>query len=118
MWEQSGFTSSDRLVLEGKKLYSTCDVSLNCFNADTGALQWQYNSSFTLDSNPIIWKGRVYSVMADALRVFDAGNGKLLFTNSDWGLPGYRVQGYIPQQDNIIYLPKTNEIIALRLRDL
>lgn len=118
VWEQSGFTSSDRLVLEGKKLYSTCDVSLNCFNAETGALQWQFNSSFTLDSNPIIWKSRVYCVMADALRVFEAGNGKLLFTNSDWGLPGYRVQGFIPYQDNIIYLPKINEITALRLRDL
>lgn len=118
VWEQPGASVGWRLVLDGKKLYSICDVSVYCFNAETGSLQWQYDSSFSLDSNPIVWKGNVYCVMADALRVFDAKNGKLLFTNKEWGIPGYSLQGFVPRQDDMIYIPRTNDMIALRLRDL
>jgi len=118
VWEQVGYTADDRLVLAGNQLFSTGSTNVYCFDAATGNQLWQYNTTYSADSNPILWDGRLYCVMADALRVFNPKNGKVLYENKDWGLPGSRAQGFIPQLDDMIFLPFSDEIVALRLRDL
>lgn len=125
VWESAGMFCAIRFVLKGNRLFSSGykpegpDAgSLYCLNADTGAIVWSQSTRFSLDSNPIIMHERVYSVMSDALRVFNKDTGELLYENKDWGIPGYRSQGYVPQEGNIIYLPRENDIIALKLRGM
>lgn len=117
IWEQAGESAESRLVLQGGRLYSTINLSNKCFDARTGDLVWEHLTPYTEDSNPIVWQDHVYVANADALRVFDL-DGTLVAEIEEWGLPGDRMQGYVPILDDTLYLPQTRQLLALKLRTL
>ena len=52
---------------------------------------------------------------ADGLRVYDKDTGEVLGIDTNLGLPGMRGQGYIPHNGDILYLPQTEKLVAVKL---
>jgi outer membrane protein assembly factor BamB len=102
-------------TFDGEYVYTTAYTHFRCFHVPTGDLIWQDDKNYSRDCKPIIYKNHVYVVDSDALRYYNKKTGKLLGENHDLGLPGYGYQRYMPWKDDILYILRTEEIVAVRM---
>lgn len=113
----SGSLGVEYLEYSNKKIVYSFNNYLKCSNSRNGKVIWEFDTKYTNSTNPIIYGNIVYNVDPDALRGFNIKNGKKVYENTSLGISGYRTVGYIPHKDDVIYIMKTNEIIAVKIKD-
>lgn len=97
------------------KLYTTRLGKLYCFEATTGKTLWTDENPYTRDSNPVVYGDRVYLADPEGLRAFNKNTGKRLGIDRSLSVGGYRIQGYMPYEGDMMYILRDQEIVAVRL---
>lgn len=115
LYEKKGVSGWQRMTLENNRIYAAFDLELRCYDLATGNVLWINRHDYTRDANPVIWKNRLYMVDSDALHVYNKNTGLLLGRERSLGIRDYRDAGYIPHVGDIMYVPKTEELVAIRL---
>ena len=115
LYEKPGMWCGGFFTIEGDYAYTTVYFSLYRIHIPSGNIEWSDMINFTRDSKPVVYKDKLYVVDSDALRCYNKKNGELLGVNEDLGVPGYRVQWYIPYIGNTLYIPQMEKIVAIRM---
>lgn len=113
-----GFMRGWRTYDDGILYYPMRDATLTAVRASDGKILWSHQPEEYIhnrESNPLIWGDRVYMVDPEGLRAYNKKTGKYYGLQESLGIPGNRIPGYIPFKDDIIYIPQTDKLVAVRL---
>ncbi|QEN03536.1 hypothetical protein EW093_02080 [Thiospirochaeta perfilievii] len=117
IYERVGNYSSNYTTIDGEYGYSTIYGFLKCVHIPTGDIIWNDEIKYTRDCKPVVYGNKLYVVDSDALRVYNKKTGQLLGKNEDLGVPGYRWQGYMPYNNDILHILQTEKIVSIRMED-
>lgn len=118
LYEYSGGTMGYSAYDDGILYYPFVDATLRAYRPSDGKLLWEHQPEEYIhnrETNPLFHGDRVYMVDPEGLRAYNKKTGKYYGLQESLGAPGNRIPGYIPFKDDIIYIPQTTRLLAVRL---